>query len=792
MTTPTVHPHNTVTLDGVGPLQVQDGSVTLDTFGVPYASAVVVLPLTASTALDDLDPRDDTRVIIHGTATGQWQDPPPTYTPWVETRRNYIANPGLEAGTAPWAGNAATVSRDTTDGWGLASLKVVTNGTDGSGVYYSPDLLGTWAPGMPVTGRVRVKATAGALYWVQLVVIGGSMFAVIPMTGDGQWQDITFPGGTFPAGATSAPYFYIHGTGTHTPFTFWVDNALVERASAVGAYFDGSTPDAELTRYEWTGAADASPSVEETRTRLPDAPPVWLPDAARPFDLGLRERTVDHAAKTVALTLASDEALLMDYAPLTVDTGAWPLQASLRGIVNYVLGKVIPGATLAATPAVDADVTAYWEVTNLIPNPAVRNALGNWIAGGANATVARETGHLEDPATPELSAIPGLPGVTTATLTTWSGNSGLGSGGINANTATTVPYATVSPFTTYTVSCVVRSGAKRVDLKVQVFGEDGQMLESGRTVKTVDLVAGVWTAITATFTTGANAARVNPFVTADESTQWVAGEGLRASGWMLYEGTRTVPFFDAYTLEDVNYRYVSSGPGGASASIREPKNPRDPDMFTWPPGVTAWDFLEPLLTSVGLRLFCDERRVWRLVDPTDYALPGYVTVHPGNLTDGVDTVTRDDEEVWCTGVLIRYLWDDSHGITQVQYDSAGTPEKVAVLEYARPYPGPGAAAAILARRDGTGRAQDVTGLIRWEATPTMAAEIQLPLALDQLGKIAAVWFSLADDALMTLTTRTLIDRVPGSWLDIDPGTRWVDIPLDVSWESWVPLMQEVE
>lgn len=74
MSTPEVHPHVTVALEGVAqPIKVDDGAVVLASTVVPYAAATVVLPLTADTALGALDPRADTRVIINAANTGHWQ-----------------------------------------------------------------------------------------------------------------------------------------------------------------------------------------------------------------------------------------------------------------------------------------------------------------------------------------------------------------------------------------------------------------------------------------------------------------------------------------------------------------------------------------------------------------------------------------------------------------------------------------------------------------------------------------------------------------------------------------------
>jgi hypothetical protein len=78
---------------------------------------------------------------------------------------------------------------------------------------------------------------------------------------------------------------------------------------------------------------------------------------ARTFDLGLRERPTNYTTAVLTLRLGSDEALLADWAPLADDTAPLALAGSLRSIVNYVLGEVIAGAELEASPAIDADLT---------------------------------------------------------------------------------------------------------------------------------------------------------------------------------------------------------------------------------------------------------------------------------------------------------------------------------------------------------------------------------------------------------------------------------------------------
>lgn len=87
---------------------------------------------------------------------------------------------------------------------------------------------------------------------------------------------------------------------------------------------------------------------------------LWLDEIvigrARRFDLGIRARPVRQRDASVQLSLASDEALLADYAPLADDDTPLTLVDSLRDVVDYVLDKAL-GTTLDASPSIDYDFT---------------------------------------------------------------------------------------------------------------------------------------------------------------------------------------------------------------------------------------------------------------------------------------------------------------------------------------------------------------------------------------------------------------------------------------------------
>jgi hypothetical protein len=85
---------------------------------------------------------------------------------------------------------------------------------------------------------------------------------------------------------------------------------------------------------------------------------------SRTFNLGVRSRPIAYLDGEYGLTLASDEAVLLDHAPLADDATPDPMTSG-RAVVNYVLGVVLPGTSLAAgddftIPADAADEALIW------------------------------------------------------------------------------------------------------------------------------------------------------------------------------------------------------------------------------------------------------------------------------------------------------------------------------------------------------------------------------------------------------------------------------------------------
>jgi hypothetical protein len=196
----------------------------------------------------------------------------------------------------------------------------------------------------------------------------------------GVWTELRYD--TFdPAPPTAPPYAYkirmavevdpsgtTYAVGDHLE----ADAAIVTRSRSAPEFFDGDTPDDLGDRYSWTGNYRASASLHDFPANAPisgvsthyagktiaaisaDFAMPWNPGPIRPgitrtFDLGVRTRTADVGAGELRLSLASDEAMLQDYAFMSkalINVGG----TSLAAAVNYALAQI--GATLA--DAVDA------------------------------------------------------------------------------------------------------------------------------------------------------------------------------------------------------------------------------------------------------------------------------------------------------------------------------------------------------------------------------------------------------------------------------------------------------
>lgn len=510
---------------------------------------------------------------------------------------------------------------------------------------------------------------------------------------------------------------------------------------------------------------DASPrprlTLEGTAARL--AGGSWGDLDGRTFDLALTSRVLDHNATTIAIQAASDEAILQGYALVSTETNDSALadQASLRDVINnHVLSTI--DAELEAGDA-DADVTTLTSVTNLILNPGAEVDASNWAAGGG-CTIARSTAqHFQGSSC--LAA--------TATTT---------SGATFANSTATYPTAT--PNQQYAASIYVRSSAAGATATVTIRFLNAASAQTNTTSASVTLSTTAWTRLNISAIAPADAAHWAVYVSFAGTA---SGRVIYMDGAMMTEGDgldtegSLLPYFDGDTSDTALYNYTWTDTANASTSERTPVFDRPPDSLTWQPGESGYDFIAPVCQAAGLRLFCDEQRKWYLVDNT-YSVDGQVKIRLGdNLYEATDTrdVTSQDSNgvpYWFDACVIKYTWNDSENVQQTRYDAAGsdTPIVCALIEYQKPYPGPGAAAYIISRVQGRGRVLTLTARMDWTVTPGMAALAVLPLTPFQTGYVSKVTWDLSADT-MDVGTRGLIDTPANAWILQDPGS-WADAP----------------
>lgn len=454
----------------------------------------------------------------------------------------------------------------------------------------------------------------------------------------------------------------------------------------------------------------------------------------RSFDLGIRDRRVSHRAAVATLSLASDEALLSDYAPLALDIAPYSYQSSVRALINYVIGRALPGTTLAAGGP-DVPFRAVIGSTNLVRNPRARVDLTDWSSGNS---ISRQTS--------------GGPSGRPTYVNAMSGSSG-------------------SLLVNYSADGVPLQAGKQYRLSVDqnadagtMIGFDGLVLNASGgilldLIETARAASGGWDRNSQVFTApeGAVKMQLRSFTTQSVA----AGRSLNTTGWRVSEVTddpTDTGYFDAHYAATDEYSYAYSG----AISVRTPLIDRAADVLTWRAGVNALDFLSAILQSLGLRLVCDETRTWTLRDST-YVASGSIAIRHGiNLYDGDDTVSREDSEYF-DGAVVRYRWRDSSGTQQERVDAfalTGSPTQVRTIERAVAYPGPGFAEYAVRRAQTRGRQVTVTTGADWNARAEQPSEFTLLGAPVQLGMASRVTFNLDTDE-MTVMSRTT-DTVPGA------------------------------
>lgn len=484
---------------------------------------------------------------------------------------------------------------------------------------------------------------------------------------------------------------------------------------------------------------------------------------ARSFDLGIREVTPNRSAGTVTLQLASDEALLEDFAQLEDDPTPRQHQASVRALTNYVLSKI--GATLQPGGP-DADVTAYWPLQNQLANPSVEGALTPWTAGG-NCSLFFSS--PTQPGNPAGIAAAGYQSIAAGQLAVVP--NALGSG------------PSVSPGKTYTLSAY---GRRFITPNRTMFAVIRWLDASGIPVAPdvegtpVALSDGSWIArCHVTATAPARATRAEVFFRVNGST--AAGQIGYIDCAMFNEG-ELQPYFDGSLPDDAHYAFNWAGEANKSASSREPLHDAPvPEAFVWRAGTSAMDFLSTLLKAAGLRLVCDERRRWTLRE-AGYRAEGNQTYRHGvNIETSDERLSREGDD-WYDAAVYVYIWTDDAGIEQRRVDSFSavpSPTKVRYVEVRTPYPGPGRAEHIVRRALSRGRILTVTTVPTWLEQTDQTLSIVLEGAPIQTGIAGTIAYNFDDDT-MSVTSRTA-DTPAAAWVLIPAGETWNDSPSGASW-----------
>jgi len=294
------------------------------------------------------------------------------------------------------------------------------------------------------------------------------------------------------------------------------------------------------------------------------------------------------------------------------------------------------------------------------------------------------------------------------------------------------------------------------------------------------MVAGEWVEATLTFT----AATANmPYTFSILRTADASGTTLDVAELLIVQSDVDLEYFDGSTTDTDFIDYAWTGTTNNSASPRTyvPNS----DAMIWQPGVTAWDWLEPLLQVTGLRLYCDEDRKWWL-ETAGTPRDGVITISAErNATQASDKISRTSDS-WFDAVVIGYTRNvDENGKAFTVYDATDPGTLALKLEYDRPYPGAGAAASILARAQGRGRVLRLESISNYDATPGMALTATLPDSPIQTGVISSAEWSFPDDR-MTIGSRGLTDTPESSWLFATEGHAWEDETVGTDWTEYTP------
>ncbi|KQQ65199.1 hypothetical protein [Microbacterium sp. Leaf320] len=750
-------------VDDQVPLTVYEGRITADASWAPFIQADIAVPESSAAVAAALDPNDGSRVRVVASSVRELVA---QYTPWTVTRRNIHPDPG-HTGTSRAIGGGILMScyeqmtgsnTGTTDkpnrfllqdtGRIAQEINVKTlpaGASYGLSMTTNPPANGSTVARIYLAVEIDTFTGGGAVPSTMTVgvrVIQGSTTLLArtqDMTANGLTQlvinEVTLNTPAGPGGIRVEVYIINRAATTWTTpgTTVGVKARIKTEAFGIAPTDVAASPvisdaigvSGSMANYLRYRKADNT-IVEERRQ---DAAPVLQDVDQRTFDLAVAERVVDAVAGRMRLTLASDEYLLQRFARAVVDATPLTYQWSLRALIRYVLDKVIPGATLAPSP--DVPVPALANSSNLIRNPRAGTNITDW---RSTATAGGLT---------PLRQASGGPDNTT--YVAYLSNSGV---------------FTNNPEIYIDENVVSLSGSKQHVLSVDMGGVGGRALildavcfdASGNILGYIPAITkimpatGVWQrVVTAPFEPYTNTAKIRCRVRA---LQVGGSEYINVTRWRLTEYTGDLAadglYFDGDYPDTTQYDYEWAAVPHASISTRKVKiDAATPDALIWDAGQSAMDFLMPLVNSNGLRLWCDEARVWHLTDPANYTAPGALTITPATTVESLARVDGERGD-YADAVVITWTWTDTNGVKRSRIESAGTEGKITTLEIPEPYPGEGTAAAYLARLQGRGTERPVTVASDYRATPDQPLTLTGRDGITSTGEIGAVTWDLTD------------------------------------------------
>ena len=250
---------------------------------------------------------------------------------------------------------------------------------------------------------------------------------------------------------------------------------------------------------------------------------------------------------------------------LTQDGGAhyWDVSAATPYAVSPSLDR--DGRELASRQFISGTTKR-----NEIRDGEFREGLNGAQAGGANGTITDMP----------PGAVERALGAQGYSLTTWSGNSSLGNGGVSFAGRP----VTVEPGQRFAVSCMAQGTPKPVRLMMQFTREN-------ETVGTVQLAAGTLTGayqkFAATWVVPADVVKAGLFLYPQATQQFTAGNTLRTTMWSMVETTEPLPYF----YDELELQAIAENPLLTAAGY---------------PLLESWEARPSVLRTSTLQAYADE------------------------------------------------------------------------------------------------------------------------------------------------------------------------------------------